>query len=840
MEAIAILQKRFGNVQRIKARHMDVLMNVEAVNSSRDLKSLRRLHDLIESHVRSLSALGIDPATYGGLLSSTLLNKLPSDLQLMISRKLSDTDWDLTAFLKLMGDEIEARERIYRKEPRSVTTQLRKTVDQAPPTATTLVTGTTPTMMSCCYCQQQHPSSTCVVVTHVEARRQILKRSGRCFRCLRKGHVSRECRSLVRCANCNGSHHKSICTRGASIPPVNSATTTTSSADPSNVSKRPHQPSTSMLSQTSQVPLNQSNSLPSQAPLNPEAVSYTALTPTSTSLYVSVSESVFLQTALAEVYDPRDPGLVVKVRLILDSGSQQSYVSNEVREALGLESQDRQCLSIATFGAERESKICETVCVGMKMKYGVDQQLRLFVVPRICEPITFQPMSVSVENCEHLSQLDLADPDCDSPRTVDVLIGSDYYWEFTDGEIRRGTTGPVAMRTKLGWVLSGPGPSFCTGVGSPVVNLLTIHTLTANELGQPTNQDLSNQLRTFWELESLGIMKTDKSVHDDFKENVSFKDGRYEVALPWKEFHYSLPNNYVLSWRRLQGLLKRLRQAPELLKEYDATIQDQLRKGVVEPVPESEPISGCQVHYLPHYAMVRHDKETTRLRVVYDASARAGGPSLNDCLYTGPKFNQNIFDILIRFRSYRIALTADIEKAFLMISIRREDRDSLRFLWVDNLEEKEPKVVTLRFTRVVFGVSSSLFLLNATLKQHLEKFTSVQPLLVHRLSQSLYVDDLVCGASSEHEGYELYRDSKWMLASGSFNLRKFSTNSPQLQMAIDKAESMSQSPYSRPDCDGEETHAKSTVGPHCLLRPGTQKVLGVYWDIMSDHLLFSF
>jgi len=134
VEAIAILQKRFGNVQRIKARHMDVLMNVEAVNSSRDLKSLRRLHDLIESHVRSLSALGIDPATYGGLLSSTLLNKLPSDLQLMISRKLSDTDWDLTAFLKLMGDEIEARERIYRKEPRSVTTQLRKTVDQAPPT----------------------------------------------------------------------------------------------------------------------------------------------------------------------------------------------------------------------------------------------------------------------------------------------------------------------------------------------------------------------------------------------------------------------------------------------------------------------------------------------------------------------------------------------------------------------------------------------------------------------------------------------------------------------------------------------------------------------------------
>ena len=75
----------------------------------------------------------------------------------------------------------------------------------------------------------------------------------------------------------------------------------------------------------------------------------------------------------------------------------------------------------------------------------------------------------------------------------------------------------------------------------------------------------------------------------------------------------------------------------------------------------------------------------------------------------------------------------------------------------------------------------------------------------------------------------------------SFNLRKFSTNSPHLQMATDKAESMSQSSHSRQDCnDDEETYTKSTVGTHCLLHPGTQKILGVYWDVMSDHLLFSF
>ena len=101
-------------------------------------------------------------------------------------------------------------------------------------------------------------------------------------------------------------------------------------------------------------------------------------------------------------------------------------------------------------------------------------------------------------------------------------------------------------------------------------------------------------------------------------------------------------------------------------------------------VPNTETSAG-EVHYLPHHAVIKHDKETTKLRVVYDASSRSGGPSLNDCLYTGPKFNQNVFDILLRFRSYRVSLTADIEKAFLMISVNQRDCDALRFLWVDNV-----------------------------------------------------------------------------------------------------------------------------------------------------------
>ena len=141
---------------------------------------------------------------------------------------------------------------------------------------------------------------------------------------------------------------------------------------------------------------------------------------------------------------------------------------------------------------------------------------------------------------------------------------------------------------------------------------------------------------------------------------------------------------------------------------YDATIQDQINKGIVE-VPNSETRLG-NVYYLPHHAVIRRNKEMTKLHVVYDASSKSGGPSLNNCLYTGYNFNQNVFDILLSFRSYWVALTADIEKAFLMISINQRDRDALRFLWVDNVQQREPKIITLR---LVFGFSSSPFLLNA-------------------------------------------------------------------------------------------------------------------------------
>lgn len=200
--------------------------------------------------------------------------------------------------------------------------------------------------------------------------------------------------------------------------------------------------------------------------------------------------------------------------------------------------------------------------------------LSVYVVPTICEPLVGH--STCVRQYPHLLGLELADiHGTESRMPIDMLIGSDYYWELVTGSICRGVNGPIAIHTKLGWVLSGPsahGETGCCAMNLSVTHVLRVDTCSA----EPTLED---QLRAFWELEALGIQDKEKTLYDSFTEAVKFENGRYKVPLPWKEFHDTLPDNYQLSLSRLQGLLRRLKQDSAVLKEYDDTIKDQLKKG---------------------------------------------------------------------------------------------------------------------------------------------------------------------------------------------------------------------------------------------------------------------
>ena len=117
-------------------------------------------------------------------------------------------------------------------------------------------------------------------------------------------------------------------------------------------------------------------------------------------------------------------------------------------------------------------------------------------------------------------------------------------------------------------------------------------------------------------MESLGISPDEHSVYEEFLSTVKHRDGRYEVHLPWKDNQVTIPDNYQLSLRRLESLLRRLQQDPKTLKEYDNNIQEQIARGIIEIVDETSTTNTSRVHYLPHHAIIRRDKKTTKLRIV--------------------------------------------------------------------------------------------------------------------------------------------------------------------------------------------------------------------------------
>ncbi len=259
--------------------------------------------------------------------------------------------------------------------------------------------------------------------------------------------------------------------------------------------------------------------------------------------------------------------------------------------------------------------------------------------------------------------------------------------------------GPVATKTNLGWVVSGPIEGVLCEENT---HAFRIEAESLMEDSPDSSYPVINQLAKFWEVESLS---TPERIPDkQFETDIAFPDDHYEVEMSFKEEDPILPDNYSVAKSRLNSLLKRLKANLNLAKQYNNVIQDQLEKGFQEKVDLNEPVEVGKVTYLPHEMVLREDKDTTKLRVVFDSSFERKEPSLNDCLYAGPSLLPSLFDILMRFRIKKTVLLSDIEKAFLNVSIDPSQRDYLRFLWVNDIEQDNRAIIVLRYTRVVFGV----------------------------------------------------------------------------------------------------------------------------------------
>ena len=262
--------------------------------------------------------------------------------------------------------------------------------------------------------------------------------------------------------------------------------------------------------------------------------------------------------------------------------------------------------------------------------------------------------------------------------TVQVLIGSDYYLDVILPDRLEVQSGLYLLNSRFGWIQTGHTNKYdCDSVHTSM--LILTHGNTINNSSVFSSVDsvvpMKLDLEEFWKLETLGISKPVKSYDSEdqralekFKETLLFfENGRYSVKWPWKEEVPDINENRGLAIGRLRSLVSKMQKQPDMMLKYDTIIQDQLEKGVVEKVDRFN-VDGIK-HYIPHHVVITPQKATTKLRIVYDASAKSkfGNKSLNECFYRGPVLLQNLYEILFRFRLYEIGIVSDIEKPFLQV-----------------------------------------------------------------------------------------------------------------------------------------------------------------------------
>lgn len=159
---------------------------------------------------------------------------------------------------------------------------------------------------------------------------------------------------------------------------------------------------------------------------------------------------------------------------------------------------------------------------------------------------------------------------------------------------------------------------------------------------------------------------------------VKGKDGRYEVRIPWVSGSES---NEAQS-RSLRSVERKTDRNPEWKRKYQDIVETQLKEGIVEKVSKQD-TDGEKVIYLPHKPLVRQEAAATKVHMVFDASARPSPMhnSLNECVYTGPALQPQLWDIMVRARMSTHFLIGDLQKAFLQMGIAQKDKDAFRFLF---------------------------------------------------------------------------------------------------------------------------------------------------------------
>ena len=527
---------------------------------------------------------------------------------------------------------------------------------------------------------------------------------------------------------------------------------------------------------------------------------------------VKLKSSPLLMTCRVLVAAP--DGSSVEARALLDNASSSSFVSERLAQGLSLPRQHQRIHVSGIAGSSPSSPIQSIASCQISPAHRSGKSIRLtaIVVPKVTCDLPVSPVSFDL-SWDHISDLPLADPGFGQPGRIDMLLGVDIFVDVLLQGRRTGPPGaPVALETKFGWVLSG---STERNTSSDQVNLQAV---VFHSFSVMSSDDI---LRQFWEVEepplAIPSLSVEERVVVQHFETNHFRapDGRFVIPLPKKLNAPAIGESRAQAVRRFVSLERSLTRRGRFT-EFDAVMQEYLDLGHAEEVPSAD-MEKCpgEVFYLPIQAVYKFSSSTTKIRAVFDASAKSTtGVSLNDTLLVGPTVHPPLIDILLRFRSYRVALVTDVSKMYRAVELVPSDRDLHRFVWRhkpgDTLQD-------YRMTRLTFGVSASCFAANMAVKQNAIDLSHKYPLAAEAVLNSFYVDDGLTGANDVETAIVLRHQLQDLFYSGGFLLRKWNSSEVSVLQDI--------TPELR-EC--QELHPISDTSNY-------SKTLGLEWNRATDE-----
>lgn len=510
---------------------------------------------------------------------------------------------------------------------------------------------------------------------------------------------------------------------------------------------------------------NQEDSV-TKSPSDAPAAETSALTSSQSLTHCSVNErstTVLLQTVVLKVVDSN--GQPQLVRALLDSASQLNIVSSRLIQRLRIPRQ-REHHSIGGIGqsATVSKHAVHLVLQSRNSDYTTTAKFRILNQVTRDLPV----FKVNTSKWKMPEHIDLADPSFYEPGPIDLIIGVELYFDIVEEGLTKLPYGKLALQnTVFGWVVAGR-----VAVDNPSTD-----TSIAMHINSST---IEEQLGKFWELEtcrSTSILSVEESVCEKQFTDTTVRnaDGRFIVQLPKRKEKLSLlGNSKEIAIRRFQSLERRLSSNPTLKTAYSEFIHEYIQLNHMSEVSDQTTDESSCCYYLPHHCVVRPDSTTTKLRVVFDAScASDSGVSLNDALMIGPTLQDDLLSILLRFRTPKFVMIADIEKMYRQILVSPVDRPLQRIIWRDSTTER---LRTFQLNTVTYGTSCAPYLATKSLQVLAEHGATTHPEAAVILKRDFYMDDMLTGVDNIKEGQTVCQQLNDLLSTGGFCLRKWATN----------------------------------------------------------------